>query len=53
MLEQVKADYGVESYKFDAGELNYIYTINSYQYHDYVVNDPGWYTQKYVECCAR
>lgn len=52
-LDDVRKTYGVDSFKFDAGELNYIYGIDNYELDVYPSNDPGYYTQKYVECVAR
>jgi len=53
MLEEVKTTYGVDSFKFDAGELNYIYNIEDYTLSKLPHNDLGFYTKKYVECVSR
>lgn len=52
ILKKVQSDYGVDSFKFDAGEINYVTGVPNYQLHENVAN-LGRYTQYYAECAAR
>merc|ERR1712136_31403 len=52
LLSKVKEDFGVDAFKFDAGEINYVINIPNFKTHE-VLNHPGKYTQYYAECAAR
>lgn len=49
-LEAVRNELGIDSFKFDAGETNYL--VNNFITHETLIN-PCEYTTKYVEMCAR
>ena len=49
LLENVKSTYGVDSFKFDAGEINYVTAVPDFQTFTDLQN-VGVYTQKYAEC---
>ncbi|XP_052801466.1 myogenesis-regulating glycosidase-like [Mya arenaria] len=49
-LEQMKRKYGVDSFKFDAGEVTY---VPAFQRHMWAWPDPTRYTTKYVQAVAR
>lgn len=49
-LENVRQELGFDSFKFDAGETNYL--VNDFVTHEQLIN-PCEYTTKYVEMCAR
>ena len=51
-LESLKSTYGVDSFKFDAGEINYITVIPEFRT-DLEMQNLGTYTQKYGECAFR
>nr|XP_039252617.1 myogenesis-regulating glycosidase-like [Styela clava] len=51
-LEKVRQRYGVDSFKFDAGEINYLTSIPDYQTHEFLKN-PGTYTTDYAACAHR
>ena len=51
-MSKVKEDFGVDAFKFDAGEINYVINIPNFKTHE-VLNHPGKYTQYYAECAAR
>nr|XP_018667420.1 myogenesis-regulating glycosidase-like [Ciona intestinalis] len=52
LLEKVRSTYGVDSFKFDAGEINYITAVTDYRTHE-TLDNLGSYTQYYSECAAR
>jgi len=52
LLENVRSTYGIDSFKFDAGEVNYVTSIPFYKTHKEMDN-VGYYTQFYAECASR
>lgn len=52
ILEKTREKYGVDSFKFDAGEINYLTAITDFQTHEEIVNI-GKFTSDYAECAYR
>ena len=49
-LEEMKSEYGIDSFKFDAGEITYLppfYTTNNY------IKNPGHFTRLYIDMVSR
>uniref|UniRef100_H2YWD7 Glycoside hydrolase family 31 N-terminal domain-containing protein n=1 Tax=Ciona savignyi TaxID=51511 RepID=H2YWD7_CIOSA len=51
-LENVRKTYGVDSFKFDAGEINYVTAVPNFET-SMKLDNLGYYTQYYSECAAR
>lgn len=52
LLQNVRSTYGVDSYKFDAGEINYVTVTPQFETHMEMEN-LGTFTQKYAECAYK
>lgn len=48
-LRKLQEDYGVDGFKFDAGEISYVYDLNQH----FKIDVPNMYTKKYVEMAAK
>ncbi|CAK8688185.1 myogenesis-regulating glycosidase-like [Clavelina lepadiformis] len=52
LLDDVRTRYGVDSFKFDAGEINYVTVVPNFELFTPMQN-LGYYTRHYAECAFR